>query len=81
MRATAVSYVDNTDVLDMCLGVPIGLLSLLDEESRFPAASDASFMDKIDKNLPETPAGQRFARVGARAEKRFTVQHYAESVM
>ena len=35
----SVNFVSNEGLLDMLLGTPIGLLSLLDEESRFPAAT------------------------------------------
>ncbi len=35
-----VEFIDNRPVLDMFLARPLGLLALLDEESRFPKATD-----------------------------------------
>ncbi len=39
-----ISFVDNRPVLDMFLAKPMGLLSLLDEESRFPKATDSTLV-------------------------------------
>lgn len=39
-----VEFSDNRPVLDMLLSRPLGLLALLDEESRFPRATDRSFI-------------------------------------
>ena len=39
-----VEYVDNRPILDMFLAKPLGILALLDEESRFPGASSASLI-------------------------------------
>lgn len=41
-----VEFSDNRPVLDMLLSRPLGLLALLDEESRFPRATDRSFIRK-----------------------------------
>lgn len=42
----SIEFVDNKDVLDMFLSKPMGLLALLDEESRFPRATDKSLIGK-----------------------------------
>lgn len=42
-----VEFSDNRPVLDMLLSRPIGLLALLDEESRFPRATDRSLIGKL----------------------------------
>lgn len=42
-----VEFSDNRPVLDMLLSRPLGLLALLDEESRFPRATDRSFIGKF----------------------------------
>lgn len=49
-----VEFSDNRPVLDMLLSRPLGLLALLDEESRFPRATDRSFIRKliINQKLP-----------------------------
>lgn len=48
-----VEFSDNRPVLDMLLSRPLGLLALLDEESRFPRATDRSFI-RTYKCLNET---------------------------
>lgn len=42
--ASLVEYEDNRPILDMFLQKPMGLLSLLDEESRFPQATDQTLV-------------------------------------
>lgn len=39
-----VEFSDNRPVLDMLLSRPMGLLALLDEESRFPRSTDRSLI-------------------------------------
>ncbi|XP_014247275.1 myosin-IIIb-like [Cimex lectularius] len=46
-----VEFTDNRPVLDMLLSRPLGLLALLDEESRFPRATDKSLIDKFHSNI------------------------------
>ncbi|XP_064105759.1 myosin-IIIb-like isoform X3 [Macrobrachium nipponense] len=46
-----VEFADNRPVLDMFLAKPMGLLALLDEESRFPKATDQSLVDKFHNNV------------------------------
>lgn len=41
-----ITFVDNRAVLDMFLAKPMGLLALLDEESRFPRATDTTLVGK-----------------------------------
>lgn len=49
--ASLVEYEDNRPILDMFLQKPMGLLSLLDEESRFPQATDQTLVGKTVNNL------------------------------
>ena len=44
--ATPVMYEDNRPLLDMFLQKPLGLLALLDEESRFPQATDQTLVGR-----------------------------------
>ncbi|XP_075216273.1 myosin-IIIb-like isoform X1 [Lycorma delicatula] len=46
-----VEFTDNRPVLDMLLSRPMGLLALLDEESRFPRSNDRSLIDKFHSNI------------------------------
>ncbi|XP_066603378.1 myosin-IIIb-like isoform X2 [Prorops nasuta] len=46
-----VEFSDNRPVLDMLLSRPMGLLALLDEESRFPRATNKSLIEKFHNNI------------------------------
>uniref|UniRef100_A0A8C0DW62 non-specific serine/threonine protein kinase n=1 Tax=Balaenoptera musculus TaxID=9771 RepID=A0A8C0DW62_BALMU len=73
---TPVEYEDNRPLLDMFLQKPLGLLSLLDEESRFPQATDQTLVDKFEDNLRckyvWRPKGMELC---------FGIQHYAGKVL
>ena len=47
----AATFVDNKPVLDMFLAKPMGLLALLDEEVKFPRASDSTLVEKFHRNI------------------------------
>ncbi|KAL2472850.1 Myosin-2 [Forsythia ovata] len=72
---TKVDFEDNQDCLDLFEKRPIGLISLLDEESNFPKASDLTFAAKLKQHLNDS---SRFKgeRGGA-----FSVCHYAGEVL
>ena len=55
---------------------PIGVFSLLDEESRFPKANDLTLLEKLSKNLTKK---QLFQRPKGNAPF-FTINHYAGPV-
>uniref|UniRef100_A0A8C5NIF1 non-specific serine/threonine protein kinase n=1 Tax=Junco hyemalis TaxID=40217 RepID=A0A8C5NIF1_JUNHY len=74
--ATTVEYEDNRPLLDMFLQKPMGLLSLLDEESRFPQATDLTLIDKFEDNL----RCKYFWRPKG-VELSFGIQHYAGKVL
>lgn len=42
-----ITFIDNRPVLDMFLAKPMGLLALLDEESRFPKANDSTLVGML----------------------------------
>lgn len=42
-----IEYEDNRPLLDLFLQKPMGMLSLLDEESRFPQATDQTLVGKL----------------------------------
>lgn len=46
MDARLIEYEDNRPLLDLFLRKPMGMLSLLDEESRFPRASDQTLVGR-----------------------------------
>ncbi|KAK1789349.1 hypothetical protein P4O66_014878 [Electrophorus voltai] len=74
--ASLVEYQDNRPILDMFLQKPLGLLSLLDEESCFPQATDQTLVDKFDDNLH-----CKYFWRPKRVELCFGIQHYAGQVL
>jgi len=70
----SVEFVDNTDCLSLFEKKPLGLLSLLDEESTFPKATDISFANKLKQHLSGSP-GFKVQQDGA-----FNICHYAGEV-
>ncbi|XP_062312272.1 myosin-IIIb-like [Osmerus eperlanus] len=74
--ASLVEYEDNRPILDMFLQKPMGLLSLLDEESRFPQATDQTLVDKFEDNLR-----YKYFWRPKRLELCFGIQHYAGKVL
>ncbi|XP_073085332.1 myosin-IIIa-like isoform X2 [Manis javanica] len=74
--ARVIEFEDNRPLLDMFLQKPMGLLSLLDEESRFPKATDQTLVEKFEGNLKS----QYFWRP-KRLELSFGIHHYAGKVL
>lgn len=60
----------------------MGLLSILEEESMFPKATDKSFLEKLNSNhLGKTPVFIKPKPVkGGGAESHFAIVHYAGTV-
>ncbi|XP_063238781.1 myosin-IIIb-like [Bacillus rossius redtenbacheri] len=71
-----VEFSDNRPVLDMLLSRPLGLLALLDEESRFPRATDGSLIEKFHNNVKS----KFYVRPKSNAPC-FAVHHYAGRVV
>ncbi|KAI7743728.1 hypothetical protein M8C21_011581 [Ambrosia artemisiifolia] len=69
-----VDFEDNQACLSLFEKKPLGLLSLLDEETTFPNATDMSFANKLKQHLKSNPCFR-----GERG-KAFTVYHYAGEV-
>ncbi|KAK9935768.1 hypothetical protein M0R45_022853 [Rubus argutus] len=71
---TKVEFEDNQHCLSLFEKRPLGLLSLLDEESTFPNGSDLTFANKLKQHLSSNSCfrGER--------DKAFTVSHYAGEV-
>uniref|UniRef100_A0A3Q3B8Y2 non-specific serine/threonine protein kinase n=1 Tax=Kryptolebias marmoratus TaxID=37003 RepID=A0A3Q3B8Y2_KRYMA len=74
--ARMIEYEDNRPLLDLFLQKPMGLLSLLDEESRFPQATDQTLVAKFEDNL-KTKTFWRPKRV----DLGFGIHHYAGKVI
>ncbi|KAL2087692.1 hypothetical protein ACEWY4_016520 [Coilia grayii] len=71
-----ITYKDNKPILDLFLTKPIGILSLLDEQSAFPQATDRDFVDKLNSKFKAHP-NYEVVRSHSPA---FTVVHYASKV-
>lgn len=69
-----VEFEDNQDCLNLFEKKPLGLLSLLDEESTFPNATDLTFANKLKQHLNSNSCFR-----GERG-KAFAVHHYAGEV-
>ncbi|CAH8328988.1 unnamed protein product [Eruca vesicaria subsp. sativa] len=71
---TRVDFEDNQDCLSLFEKKPLGLLSLLDEESTFPNGTDLTLANKLKQHL------QSHSCFRGDREKLFTVVHYAGEV-
>ncbi|XP_049869603.1 unconventional myosin-XV [Pectinophora gossypiella] len=67
---------DNSPVIQLLSKKPVGILHLLDDESNFPRASDASFLEKCHYNHALNELYSR-PRLGA---SEFGIKHYAGQV-
>ncbi|XP_057766552.1 myosin-2-like [Salvia miltiorrhiza] len=70
-----VNFVDNQECLNLFEKKPLGLVSLLDEESNFPKATSLTFAAKLKQHLN---ANHCFKGDGTGA---FTICHYAGEVL
>lgn len=75
---TFIDYSDNQPTIDLIEG-KLGILSLLDEESRMPSGSDTNFVQKLYSTVgkPENAKVFKKPRFGTSA---FTIAHYALDV-
>ncbi|XP_056155482.1 myosin-IIIa [Lampris incognitus] len=74
--ARMIEYEDNRPLLDLFLQKPMGMLSLLDEESRFPKGTDQTLVEKFEDNLK----AKNFWRP-KRVDLDFGIHHYAGKVI
>ncbi|KAG0457499.1 hypothetical protein HPP92_022656 [Vanilla planifolia] len=70
-----VEFEDNQDCLNLFEKKPLGLLSLLDEESTFPNGTDLTFANKLKQHVHSNSCFK-----GERGSA-FTVSHYAGEVV
>ncbi|XP_075992022.1 myosin-VIIa-like [Anticarsia gemmatalis] len=74
---TNINYVDNQENLDVIGLKPMNLLSLIDEESRFPKGTDVTLLSKLNSNH-----GTKSCYINPKSshEHRFGVRHFAGDV-
>ncbi|KNA06986.1 hypothetical protein SOVF_176050 [Spinacia oleracea] len=70
-----VDFEDNQECLNLFEKKPLGLMSLLDEESNFPKATDLTFASKLEQHLSSN-SSFKGGRDGA-----FSIHHYAGQVL
>ncbi|KAL0994634.1 hypothetical protein UPYG_G00125160 [Umbra pygmaea] len=69
-----IEFTDNQDALDMIANKPMNIISLIDEESKFPKGSDATMLYKLNSqhrlNINYHPPKNTY-------ETQFGIQHFA----
>ncbi|KAJ7510423.1 P-loop containing nucleoside triphosphate hydrolase protein [Mycena galericulata] len=75
---TFIDFDDNQPAIDLMEG-KLGILALLDEESRLPLGSDASLLQKLNTQL-DKPANKAVYKMPKFANAAFTIAHYALDV-
>lgn len=75
---TFIEFSDNQKCIEMIEG-KLGILSLLDEESRMPSGSDQAFCQKLYNNFG-TPEYKNYFKKPRFSSEAFTVAHYAHDV-
>ncbi|QLL34074.1 hypothetical protein HG536_0F03990 [Torulaspora globosa] len=73
-----IEFNDNQPCIDL-IENKLGILSLLDEESRLPAGSDESWTQKLYQTLDKPPTNQVFSKPRF-GQTKFVVSHYAHDV-
>ena len=76
---TFIDFSDNQPTIDM-IESKLGVLSLLDEESRLPSGSDSSFLTKLFTQLDRRPEFKNSFKHPRFGNSSFTVCHYALDV-
>lgn len=75
---TFIDFTDNQACIDVIEG-KMGVLTLLDEESRLPAGADASFANKLHQQLTKPEYKDVFKKPRFN-QNAFTIAHYAHDV-
>ncbi|GAV03225.1 hypothetical protein RvY_13683-2 [Ramazzottius varieornatus] len=86
-----IAYNDNANILKLFLDRPIGLLSLIDEESHFPRGSDRTLAEKFEHHFRRNPLFQCSIQPIANASSTysldeklstsFSIRHFAGEVV
>ncbi|KIY64820.1 hypothetical protein CYLTODRAFT_432472 [Cylindrobasidium torrendii FP15055 ss-10] len=74
----SIEFSDNQPTIDLIEG-RLGILSILDEESRLAAGADTTFIEKLNWQLLGSTGGKASANFRSTPDS-FTVKHYAHSV-
>ncbi|MBW0477882.1 hypothetical protein O181_017597 [Austropuccinia psidii MF-1] len=74
-----IEFSDNQPTIDLIEG-KLGILSLLDEESRLPSGSDSTFVQKLYSQLLAKPEHAKVFKKPKFGTTAFTIAHYALDV-
>jgi len=74
-----ISFTDNAPTLALIAEMPMNVLALVDEESKFPKGSDESLLEKLHGNHGKTVG--IYKKPKSSNEARFGVHHFAGLVM
>nr|XP_022331356.1 myosin-IIIb-like isoform X1 [Crassostrea virginica] len=72
-----IKFVDNQPLLNLFLNKPIGILSLLDEETHFPKGTDQSLVEKLNTHFARN---DNYGKSAQSKSSKFTINHYAGKV-
>ncbi|RKP25431.1 P-loop containing nucleoside triphosphate hydrolase protein [Syncephalis pseudoplumigaleata] len=73
-----IEFTDNQPCIALIEG-KLGVLALLDEESRMPSGTDENFVNKLYQQL-DTPANKKYFKKPRFGQSAFTICHYAHDV-
>ncbi|TFK26368.1 myosin 5 [Coprinopsis marcescibilis] len=76
---TFIDFSDNQPCIDVIEG-KLGVLALLDEESRMPSGTDASFLQKLHSTIAPKPEFKTVFKKPRFGNSAFTIAHYALDV-
>nr|CAG8496499.1 7221_t:CDS:10 [Entrophospora candida] len=77
-----IDFSDNQPCIELIegkIGGKLGILTLLDEESRLPSGTDSSWCNKLYQHF-NTPAYEKYFRKPRFENDAFTINHYANEV-
>ncbi|KAK4304536.1 hypothetical protein Pmani_023513 [Petrolisthes manimaculis] len=76
IRWTNIDFQDNVECLGLIRGKPLGLLCILDDQCSFPAATNETFLQKINTVHKDN----KYYEIPYKRESAFIIRHYAGKV-